>query len=77
MKISIKQMTRITDPKTMEKLVKAALESHEDLARPQFKRLDRDEYMPTPNRPKTPNEILALAFERNEARKKESNVSDD
>ena len=46
----------------MDRLVKSALEDNEELPKPQFKKIDADTYMPTPNKPKTPNDILAEVY---------------
>jgi len=62
LKTSIKMMTRATDPKTIEKYVKMALEDNQPLCHAQFKKLDADSYMPTPDRPHTPNELIAYAY---------------
>jgi benzoyl-CoA reductase/2-hydroxyglutaryl-CoA dehydratase subunit BcrC/BadD/HgdB len=63
LKTSIKMMTRSTDPKTVEKYLELALEDNSPLCHAQFKKLDVDRYMPTPDRPKTPNELLGHAYE--------------
>lgn len=62
LKTSIKMMTRTVDPRTMERFVKLALEDNQPLCHAQFKKLDADSYMPTPDRPHTPNELIGYAY---------------
>lgn len=69
LKTSIKMVTRISDPKTLERFVIASLEDNKPLCSPQFDKVDTDAFMVRPNRPHTPNELIAYAYEKNQNRK--------
>jgi hypothetical protein len=64
----ITAMTHIIDPNTMKHYVELATKNFSPTATPQFKKLDQDSYLPTPNRPKKPNTIIAQAYEEKEKR---------
>lgn len=77
LKTSIKMMTRATDPRTMERFVKMALEDNRPLCHAQFVKQDEDSYMPTPDRPHTPNELIGYAYEKKEQRETQAEIKED
>jgi len=56
----------ISNPKTQDKYLNYILENHQPLCAPQFKKIDDNTYESTPNRLKTPNELIAYAYEKKE-----------
>lgn len=64
---SITTITRCINPKTIDRFAELVLQRFEDLAEPQL-RLENGYYVPTPNRPKRPNESIGLASVEREKR---------
>lgn len=72
--MSTMAITHSTDSRTLRKYREDVLRDYSPLAKPQFRK-EGDHYIPTPNRPKTPNEMLAEAYTEKQKRDESENVS--
>ena len=65
---AIVMIIRSKNEKAIERFIKEVLADNASLAKPQFKKKD-GYYFATPNKPKTPNQLIAEAYEEREAEK--------
>jgi hypothetical protein len=71
LKTAIFLVIRSTDEKAIESYIKAVVTDYSPLAKPQFEQKD-GYYEPTPNRPKTPNQLIADAYQESQKQKEGS-----
>ncbi|MCJ7633433.1 hypothetical protein MUP77_13730 [Candidatus Bathyarchaeota archaeon] len=65
-KTSITMIIATVDPRTIAKYVEDVQRDYSPVCKPQFNKTDKDCFMPTPNKPHTPNELIAYAYEKKE-----------
>jgi hypothetical protein len=68
LKDAIFMIVRSKSPDVINRYIAMLQEDNGDLAKPQFGKKDGF-WIPTPNRPKSPNQLIAQAYRENEAEK--------